>query len=72
MSEENIVQLRSHLCRSNVKKTTLEIAAYRINGYGIPRFTRVSKAFLSRIEVAVIAAIRREVQLHPSKGKTLL
>ncbi len=36
------------------------------------RFTRVGMSFIERIEAKVRAAIREEVRIHPSKGKTLL
>lgn len=59
-----------HLCRSKVKQTALEIAsAIRPTN----RFSRVGMSFVERIEAKeVCAAIREEVRIHPSKGKTLL
>jgi hypothetical protein len=58
-----------HLCRSKVKQTALEIAsAIRPAN----KFTRVGMTFLERIEAKVRVAIREEVRMHPSKGKTLL
>jgi hypothetical protein len=58
-----------HLCRSKVKQTALEIAsAIRPAN----RFSRVGKSFVERIEAKVRVAIREEVRIHPSKGKTLL
>lgn len=57
-----------HLNRSRVKRTALEIAASTRG----TRFTRVGKSFIERIEAKTRAAIREEVRLHPSKGKTLL
>lgn len=57
-----------HLNRSKVKQTALEIAT-KTRAQG---FTRVGKSFLDRIEAQTRAAIAREVQQHPSKGKTLL
>jgi bisphosphoglycerate-independent phosphoglycerate mutase (AlkP superfamily) len=33
---------------------------------------RVGMSFVERIEAKVRAAIREEVRIHPSKGKTLL
>jgi len=58
-----------HLNRSKVKQTALEIAAaIRPANH----FTRVGMSFVDRIEAKVRAAIREEVRLHPSKGKTLL
>lgn len=58
-----------HLCRSKVKRTALEIAsAIR----PVNRFSRVGMSFIERIEAKVRAAIREEVRIHPSKGKTLL
>jgi hypothetical protein len=58
-----------HLCRSKVKRTALEMAtAIRPSN----RFTRVGMSFIERIEAKVRAAIREEVRVHPSKGKTLL
>lgn len=57
-----------HLNRAKVKQTALDIAANtRAQG-----FTRVGASFLQRIEAATLAAIRNEVRMHPSKGKTLL
>jgi hypothetical protein len=58
-----------HLCRSKVKQTALEIAsAIRPAN----KFSRVGMSFVERIEAKVRAAIREEVRIHPSKGKTLL
>lgn len=57
-----------HLNRSRVKKTALEIAGMT-RGH---KFTRVGLPFLQRIEAATQAAIRHEVHIHPSVGKTLL
>jgi hypothetical protein len=58
-----------HLNRSRVKQTALEIA-----GMIRPanKFARVGSSFVERIEAKVRAAIREEVRIHPSKGKTLL
>jgi len=55
--------------RSKVKQTALEIAAAirPANHFG-----RVGMSFIERIEAKVRAAIREEVRIHPSKGKTLL
>ena len=58
-----------HLCRSRVKQTALEIAA---TIRPANKFSRVGMSFVERIEAKVRAAIREEVRLHPSKGKTLL
>lgn len=58
-----------HLCRSKVKQTALEIAA-AIRPAN--QFTRVGMSFIERIEAKVRAAIREEVRIHPSKGRTLL
>jgi hypothetical protein len=57
-----------HLNRSKVKQTALEIAEQtRAQG-----FTRVGSSFLERIEAKTMQAIREEVRIHPSRGKTLL
>jgi len=58
-----------HLCRSKVKQTALEIAA---TIRPANKFSRVGMSFVERIEAKVRAAIREEVRIHPSKGKTLL
>jgi hypothetical protein len=58
-----------HLCRSKVKQTALEIAA-AIRPAN--KFKRVGMSFVERIEAKVRAAIREEVRIHPSRGKTLL
>ena len=58
-----------HLCRSKVKQTALEIAA-AIRPAN--KFSRVGMSFVERIEAKVRAAIREEIRIHPSKGKTLL
>ena len=58
-----------HLCRSKVKQTALELAA-AIRPAN--KFQRVGMSFVERIEAKVRAAIREEVRIHPSKGKTLL
>jgi hypothetical protein len=58
-----------HLCRSKVKQTALEIAA-AIRPAN--KFNRVGMSFVERIEAKVRAAIREEVRINPSKGKTLL
>jgi hypothetical protein len=58
-----------HLCRSRVKQTALELAtAIRPAN----KFQRVGMSFVERIEAKVRAAIREEVRIHPSRGKTLL
>ncbi len=58
-----------HLCRSKVKLTALEIAS---SIRPANKFKRVGMSFIERIEAKVRAAIREEVRIHPSKGKTLL
>jgi len=58
-----------HLCRSKVKQTALEIAS---RDPPANKFSRVGMSFVERIEAKVRAAIREEVRIHPSKGKTLL
>jgi hypothetical protein len=58
-----------HLCRSRVKQTALELAA-AIRPAN--KFQRVGMSFVERIEAKVRAAIREEVRIHPSRGKTLL
>jgi hypothetical protein len=58
-----------HLCRSKVKQTALEIAC---TIRPANKFSRVGMSFVERIEAKVRAAIREEVRIHPSKGKTLL
>lgn len=58
-----------HLNRARVKRTALELAA-QIRPAN--HFTRVGMSFIERIEAKVRAAIREEVRIHPSKGKTLL
>jgi hypothetical protein len=58
-----------HLCRGKVNQTALEIAvAIR----PVNKFNRGGMSFVERIEAKVRAAIREEVRVHPSKGKTLL
>ena len=49
-----------------VKRRALEVTQQRAW-----KPTRVAKSFLDRIEAQTRAAIVREVQAHPSKGKTL-
>ena len=68
---ETLMKLNTtpHLCRSKVKRTALEIAAIIRPSN---RFTRVGMSFIERIEAKVRAAIREEVRIHPSKGRTLL
>lgn len=61
-----------HLNRARVKQTALELAKTRLNGYGQPRFERVSRQFLERIEALVRYAIRDQIQRHPGVGKTLM
>ena len=51
------------------RKTALEIAAVIRPAN---KFSRVGMSFVERIEAKVRAAIREEVRIHPSKGKTLL
>ena len=63
------VNTTPHLCRSKVKQTALEIAA-AIRPAN--KFSREGMSFIERIEAKVRAAIREEVRIHPSKGKTLL
>ena len=63
------VNTTPHLCRSKVKQTALEIAA---TIRPANKFSRVGMSFIERIEAKVRAAIREEVRIHPSKGKTLL
>ena len=70
-SNETLKSLNTtpHLCRSRVKQTALELAAaIRPANH----FQRVGMSFVERIEAKVRAAIREEVRIHPSKGKTLL
>jgi hypothetical protein len=56
------------LNRAAVKAMALAIASdSRAQG-----FTRVGMSFLERIQAKTAAAVREEVLLHPSKGKTLL
>jgi hypothetical protein len=52
--------------RAAVKKRALELVSQRAW-----KPTRVSASFLDRIEAQTRAMIVREVQAHPSKGKTL-
>lgn len=63
------VNTTAHLNRARVKRSALEIAA-QIRPAN--KFTRVGMSFIERIEAKVRAAIREEVRIHPSKGKTLL
>lgn len=63
------INITPHLCRSRVKQTALEIAA-AIRPAN--KFNRVGMSFVERIEAKVRAAIREEVRIHPSKGRTLL
>jgi len=58
-----------HLNRAKVKHTAIEIASVIRPAN---RFSRVGLSFLKRIELKTRAAIREEVRVHPSKGKTLL
>lgn len=58
-----------HLCRSKVKQTALEIAS---TIRPANKFSRVGMSFVERIEAKVRMAIREEVRIHPSRGKTLL
>ncbi|HXI69215.1 MAG TPA: hypothetical protein VNN22_02540 [Verrucomicrobiae bacterium] len=64
-----IINTTPHLCRSRVKQTALELAA-AIRPAN--KFQRFGMSFVERIEAKVRAAIREEVRIHPSKGKTLL
>ena len=57
------------LNESATQQTALEIAA-AIRPAN--KFSRVGMSFVERIEAKVRAAIREEVRIHPSKGKTLL
>jgi hypothetical protein len=67
------INTTAHLNRAKVKRTALEIAAVtRLNGFGKPRFSRVSMSFMERIDAKVVGAIREEIRTAPSKGKTLL
>lgn len=62
-----------HIVRSRVKQTALELANnkdgefYRAQG-----FTRMGNSFYEKIEVAAVNEIKRQIRMHPSKGKTLL
>jgi hypothetical protein len=56
-------------CRQSCAATALEIAA-AIRPAN--KFSRVGMSFVERIEAKVRVAIREEVRIHPSKGKTLL
>lgn len=58
-----------HLNRAKVRETALDLAA-QIRPAN--HFSRVGMSFIERIEAKVRAAIREEVRIHPSKGKTLL
>ena len=55
--------------RGREQATALEIAA-AIRPAN--KFSRVGMSFVERIEAKVRAAIREEIRIHPSKGKTLL
>ena len=57
-----------HLNRCRVKETALEIAS---EIRPADHFEGVSMTFIERIEARVRAAIREEVRIHPSNGKTL-
>lgn len=57
-----------HLNRSKVREFALDVAR-QTRGQ---KFERVGASFLLRIEAAVKHAIREQVRIHPSKGKTLL
>ena len=69
MNELANLNTTPHLNRSQVKRTALEIAAVIRPAN---HFQRVGMSFIERIEAKVRAAIREEVRIHPSKGKTLL
>ena len=71
-AESEHINTTPHLNRAKVKQTALEIARYRVDGYGEPRFKHISMAFLERIEAKTRAAIAEQIRIHPSKGKTLL
>jgi hypothetical protein len=61
-----------HLNRQRVRDCALEIAkTTRFNGFGLPRFNRISLSFLKRIDRMAVEAIQHEVRKHPSIGKTL-
>jgi hypothetical protein len=60
-----------HLNRQRVRECALEIAKTRLNGFGLPRFNRVSLSFLARVDRRTVDVIRDEIRKHPSKGKTL-
>ena len=59
--------MKNIISRTNVKKLALKLSAEHRAG----KFTRVSKAFLDRIEAITFNAIVCEVRRHPSVGKTL-
>ena len=58
--------MASVINRSECKKLVLKYAKERSD-----KFTRVSSEYLNDLEIAVMLAIRRTVQTHPSIGKTI-
>ena len=54
--------------QSAVRQLALKVAREARPAAG---FERVGSAFLERINAAVALAVRREVEHHPSVGKTL-
>lgn len=52
--------------KNAVKRYALEFPSAKIRG-----FERVGKSFLERIEAKTKDAIRKEIECHPSCGKTL-
>jgi hypothetical protein len=56
------------LNKTNVRKYTLYVASQWRPAVG---FTRVSEAFLARVETELMIFISREIKTHPSKGVTI-
>lgn len=54
------------------KKHTRTFALNIAKHIGRERFTRVSKQFMTELEVKVKQTIESAVRQHPSKGKTLM
>jgi len=52
--------------KNAVKRYALEFPSAKVRG-----FERVGKSFLARIEAKTRDAIRKEIECHPSCGKTL-
>lgn len=58
--------MKALIVKSTFKRMALDLAGKRAH-----KFTRVSQEFVDRAEYAMRVWLMREIEAHPSKGRTL-